>query len=411
MRKLLRHSLFQNSLYLLLATGVMAFFSFLFWLIASRIFPPSDVGIASTIVAVMNVIALLSLIGFDSVFIRFLPSESEKNALINTGIAAVIIAAVILSSGFLLLVDHISPTLSFLSDGILYPLSFIFFCATMTVNVLTDAIFLAHKAPQMTFFINTTFVSLRLIFLFLFREWGAAGIYFAIALSQVFGPMLGIIILTRRFSYSPKRMLDRDILKRFKGYSLGNYTAGILNLLPGSILPIMITNNLGSEKAAYYGIVMMIGNLLFTVPWMVTRSLFAEGSHDKKDYGVHVRHALMIIAALFLPGMLVLLFIGDIVLSLFGPLYAEGGFTLLRIVVVAGIFVTTTSLLETYFRVHGDPRWLILSNAFYLTTIVGCAYLFLPYGLTGIGWATILGYGAASAVSYTIFLFLRRRSA
>lgn len=409
MKRLLRLSLFQNSLYLLLATGLTAFFSFLFWILASRLFSPTDVGLATTIIVVMNMIAMLSLVGFDTVIIRFLPSASRKNTLISTGLVVVGIATIVLAASFLLFVDHISPALSFIRQGVLYPLSFILFTLLAGLNALCDSIFLAKKATKMTFVINSTFTAARLLFIYLFRDSGATGIYLAVGLSHVLGIVLNMSVLMRRFSFTLERTLDKNIINEFKGYSLGNYIAGILNLLPGSILPIIITNNLGADKAAFYGIAMMIGNLLYTIPWMITRSLFAEGAHDTQTFGTHLRHALILIAGLLLPSMLILLFAGDLILSIFGAAYAKEGFTLLRIIVLAGIFVASTSLIETYFRVHGDPRWLILSYASYLTVIVVCAFLFLPLGLAGIGCASLLGYASASAVSYSVILYLRRR--
>ena len=72
---LFKNTLFRNSFYLMLATAVMAGFGFFFWLIVARMFSTANIGLATTLISVMNMIAMLSLVGFDVTFVRFLPNS------------------------------------------------------------------------------------------------------------------------------------------------------------------------------------------------------------------------------------------------------------------------------------------------------------------------------------------------
>jgi O-antigen/teichoic acid export membrane protein len=198
------------------------------------------------------------------------------------------------------------------------------------------------------------------------------------------------------------------VLGRIKGYSLSNYAAGILNLLPPTILPLLITNNLGSEKAAFYYIIMMIGNLMYSVPWATTKSLFAEGSHDDGSLGKNTILSSKIIATLLLPIILVLYFFGDSILLIFGKAYSKEGFDFLRLIAISAIPVSVYSVLGSYFKVRRDPRWLIVINAVYASSIIIASYVLLQRGLIGIGISWILGNALASIAGILIYIFARR---
>ncbi len=403
--------LFRNSLYLLLATGVMAGFGFFFWLLASRIFSPADVGLATTLIAVMNLIAMLSLLGFDTALVRFLPSTTHKDATINTGMLVVAAAAVLIAGVFLALVGVLAPVLLFIRAGVVLPLIFIFLCAATALNILTDSIFLAHRAAKYTFIINTLFSASRIVLLLCFVHSGTVGIFLAVGVSQTIGLVLSVLVLLRSFAYVPAVQIDAQVLRRVGGYSAGNYVAGILNLLPATILPIMIIDTLGPAKAAFFSIAMMIGNLLYAVPWTTTRSLFAEGSRDPETLAANVRKSLKLMAAVMVPAVVVLCVGGGLLLSMFGKAYSVEGFRFLQLVAVTGLAVCALSLLETYFRVVGNSNWLIIINIFYMGTICGLGYVLLPFGLAGIGVAWLAGHVVASVVSYLLLRTCRTTAA
>src|SRR4051812_12900040 len=97
-------SLYQNSLYLMSATAVLAGFGFLFWLIVARLFSTADIGLASALIAVMNFISYLSLVGFNVAFVRFLPRSEKSDDEVNTGMVLVALASAVLSAAFVVLV-------------------------------------------------------------------------------------------------------------------------------------------------------------------------------------------------------------------------------------------------------------------------------------------------------------------
>ncbi len=383
----------------MLATGVMAGFGFFFWLISARLFSTEDIGLATTLISVMNIIALLSLIGFDSAFVRFLPNSDKRNDHLNTGLILVGATALVLAFLFIVFVPEISPRISFIGENLPIALAFIFFCVMSALNILTDSVFLADRQTKFTLIINTAFSVLKMVLPFAFIGWGALGVFTAAAIAQTVGFVLSIVVMMRKFDYRPQFIISNNILKLVRQYCLGNYIAVILNLLPIALLPIIITNNLGPEQAAYYYIVMMIANLLYVIPQATTKSLFAEGSNNEGTLRTNVGKSVRNISILLIPAIAVLILGGKYILGIFGEDYSTGGLTLLYFIAIAAIPVSGYSIFYALLRIKKGLNGLIITNIFYAGSIIGLSYALLPMGLVGIGIAWLFGNVVASVVS------------
>jgi O-antigen/teichoic acid export membrane protein len=399
--RLHRDTLFRNSFYLMLGTAVMAGFGFFFWLINARLFTAADIGVATTLISVMGLIALLSLIGFSSAFVRFLPKAEDRNSQINTGLILSSAAATLFSALFIAFVGMISPQLAFIQHHFWFALLFIIACVMNTLNVLTDSIFLAGRKTIFTLVINTIFSGIKMLAPFAFVGWGAIGIFTAAALAQTFGTALSIAAMMHWFEYRPAFVIDTTFVTRIWRYSAANYFSSILNLLPATLLPIIVINNFGPESAAYFYISMMIANLLYAIPYATTRSLFAEGSHDEASFEENFKKSVRIIALLLLPSILVLYLGSGLILEIFGKAYHSGGVVFLRLVSVAGITVSAYSLSGAIFLVRKNSRGIMLLNLTYSVSVIGLSYLLLPLGLPGIGIAWVGGNAIAAIIGFS----------
>ena len=396
MKKLLallrENSLVQNSFYPMLSTAIMAGLGFLFWMFVARLFTESEVGLAATLISVMSTVSVFSLLGFDTATIRFFSHEKNKNKSINTGFAILSLAAFVLSSLFVIHIERISPGLAYLFENSTLSILFVLFTILSTINGYTDAIFLAYRKTKYTLIINTIFSVCKAAFPFLFVSYGVFGIFAAAALAQSVGFVLSIIVLVKYFSYKPALTIDSNIIAKVWKYSAGNYIADIFTFLPTAILPIIITNNIGAEETAYYYIVLMVVGLLYVIPASTMRALFAESSHDAHNISKNICTALKTTFFFLTPAILILLLLGNHLLTSFGAQYAEKGITLLYILTLSGILVTISTLYASLFRLTGATRLLIARNAIFTFTLIGGTYLFLPHGLVGVGVSYICAH-------------------
>ena len=82
-------SLYRNSIYLMLSTGVMAVFGFFFWMINARLYSAEQAGIGTTLISIMTLISSFSLLGLGNSLIKYLPTSDKKNKKINTSFTLV----------------------------------------------------------------------------------------------------------------------------------------------------------------------------------------------------------------------------------------------------------------------------------------------------------------------------------
>jgi len=80
-------SLYRNSIFLMLSTGVMAVFGFFFWITNARLYSSEQVGIGTTLISIMTLISSFSILGLGNGLIRYLPTSERKNKKINTFIS------------------------------------------------------------------------------------------------------------------------------------------------------------------------------------------------------------------------------------------------------------------------------------------------------------------------------------
>ena len=85
----LRNPLYRNSIFLMLSSTVGAGTGFIFWIIAARLYSTEDVGLSSAIVSVMRLLMLLSFVGLNIGFIRYLPEKENKKDFVNTSLTIV----------------------------------------------------------------------------------------------------------------------------------------------------------------------------------------------------------------------------------------------------------------------------------------------------------------------------------
>lgn len=398
--------LLRNSLYPMLATAVAALFGFLFWIFSARLFEVESVGLAATLVSTVGMLGVFSLIGYDSSTVRFLSREKNKNAAISTGFGIVSLFSIILSGAFLLSVEYISPSLAFIQENALTALLFMFFTTMTALNVYTEAVFLAYRNTVYTFIVTIVFSMVKIFLPFAFVEFGAIGIFSAASISQVIGFVLSVTLLMQHFSYRPSFVFNTSVMGRFWKYSAGNYVADIFNFLPLALLPILVTNTLGAEQAAYYYVVIMIAGFLYVIPASTMRSLFAEGSHDEKSIPKNVQQSLTTTTLLLTPLVLLLLLIDKYILALFGSSYALSGTTFLNIAVLNSILVTISVLYGSLFRLTNAISALIVRSVTYAGSTLLLAYFLLPYGLEGAGLALVGGNFIAIVISHIAYLRL-----
>ncbi len=380
-------SLYRNSIYLILTMAAMAGFGFIFWLIIAKLFSANEIGIATAILPTTTMIAIGSLFGLDSSIVRFLNSKENKNQFVRSAFFLVTIMSIIGSVVFGLFSYFFSPSISeFFTNNTNY---FVFVGLTVftTINLFADAIYLANKKTAFTFVVTTSHSFLRMIFPFLFMDYGAAGILLAAMLAQIVGLFLNVFVLQRTWQYFEGVSISLASLGGIWKFTTHNYLASLLNLLPYSIVPITILDSIGEAESAYFYIVTMISNLMYVIPNATTQSLFAEGSHNEDNVITELKKSIIFISVFIVPAILIIYFTAHFLLGFFGEDYAQSGASLLIMLAFTTIPYSIIIIAKAIFKVTKKSHYLLLCAALVAVLEISLVYYFISYGLIGIGYA------------------------
>lgn len=399
----------RNSVYLLLGSLATAGFGFIFWIIAARLFDAPTVGVATVLISLSSLISLLSLAGFDSSFVRFLPKSRDHTTYVNSGIMVTSLLSIVFSAIFLAVSFATTPEVrDVLSDPLVIVL-FIFLTIASSLNLLTNSVFIAHRHAWFVLLINVLFNLAKVALPFAFIDYGAVGIFAAAGVAQVVGLALSFFYMRRSYNYHFHPTIDTVALRQTFHYTFSVYIGSVLNLLPPTLLPLMITAQLDAASTAYYYMAFNIATIIYTVAYSAMQSAFAESSHDSAALKQHVTKGLQLSAALVLPAVALCVVGGGFVLGVFGADYAEVATPLLIVMSLAALIVAPYSALGAIMKVAHDTTSFIVMNVVYAASILSLAYVFMPqFGLIAIGYSWLIGNLLAVVTGTLLHVRFRR---
>jgi O-antigen/teichoic acid export membrane protein len=271
-----------------------------------------------------------------------------------------------------------------------------------TLSTLTDSIFIARRNAGYMFSKNTLFSLLKIvivivlaIFLHTFGVVVSWGIAYGIAIT------LSLFLFLPRIveGYKPVPNLDTKQLKGMGRYSGFSYLDSLLSGAPATILPLMVLNLLGTESNAYFYAVWMIASLLSAIPYSVSQSLFAEGSHSEASFKENVTRSIKFTFLFLVPVVVVLLVAAKWLLLAFGEGYAANGLTLLWILMLASLPRGINFIYVSLLRVQGRLMELVIIRSFITVSVLALCFIMLPvHGIISIGYVWLAVQGVLAIV-------------
>lgn len=403
-QRLRTHTLVMNAFYLMLSTFIVAAAGFVFWIFIARAYDPSIVGVATALLSTSSLLSLLGLIGFDATFIRFLPRATNKNEHLNSGFIIVTLVGGGLAACVAFALLHLAPEFSLLANPWTF-IGFVFFTVVGSLYALTTAIFVGLKKAR--FILNVTLVLcvVKIALPLIVVNGDAMTIFVLAGSAQTVGLILSMTVLARKLNYTFMPRLHKDTLRLVRKFSSTVYVSSILNLLPPTLLPLLIVHYMEPQNAAYYYIAFTIATALYTFAYASMQSVFAEGSHDETALRSHVIKAAKFVAILLVPSALLTILLSNFILSLFGQNYARESGPLLHLFAYSAIPVAIYSALGAIFKVKKNLQGIISMNLVYGVTILMVSYVALPkIGLIAVGIAWLIG-NVAACITGALFLF------
>lgn len=408
LRWLSRGSLFTNSAYNILAILSTALFGFVFWLIGARLYHASDIGAAQIVISAMFGIAAISLFGFNFAIPKFFPDEKRNEMLIGSCLSVSVLAALIGSAVFALLLDFfLKPHGVF--GGALFSVAFALITASWSVGAIMDSFFIAVGDSRSLFVRNTILNVIKLGALFLGLYLGSKMLFFSWGVGSVLSiaAMLFFLPKIRRF-FIPA--FSGQLVRKILPLSAGNYFSWGFNYVVGLIgLPILAAS-WGLDFVGYFGIAWSVATVLFIVSSSLSQVLIAEAANSP-DTARLVRKSLKYSFAFLIPAFIATAILGSYVLSFFGPAYPKASDAL----IVLAFSSLPLALVNAYIAqksISNSAASIMAINGARLAVFVLCALaLTAQYGMAGTAAAWLFANLAICPFAIAAFLSPERARA
>lgn len=393
--------LYRNSVVMIVGTGVTSLIGLLFWIVAVRLMPAKEIGLASAAIGTASLIVMLSRLGLDIGLVRYFPEAAKPSRLYNsimnftTGIS---VAGVMV---FVTAIGIVSPALDILQQPAAFLVFLAYVVATSAFGLQNTTLIALRKTEYSL--VQNILLGVRIPLLFLLVSFGMIGIFLAFEISYLATYLVGRHVLkTYGIRFEPRISVAE--IKKLAGYSFGNYLCSLFAMAPATVIPLLIINVIGAEEGAYFFIAYSIASMLFMIPAAISMSLFVEGSHKAPMASAAIKSIMMSLVVL-VPMVVFILLFGDSLLQLFSKEYAAQSADLLKLLSLSSIFNGIIAIFISVKKVEGDLRSINLVTLLLSLATIATSYLFmLFFGVTGLGFAWIL---SNAAVLVCVFIYWR----
>jgi O-antigen/teichoic acid export membrane protein len=402
--------LLRNSYYLMAGSLITSLIGFVSLIWAARFFTTEAIGLGSAALSALTLITTISELGLSISAIRYLAKdEGSNNELLNSLLTTSMIASLIIAMIFLAGIRIWSPALIFVRESPVFLMTFIFFVVVTTLHPIIVNTFLAKRQSQYIVIINITAAALRLVMIVIFGYLmnNALGFFIGPGIAVMVGLILAAVIFLPRvikdFKFRP--LARKFISKEIWQYSISNYIARLILLVPPSILSLFVVNHLGPEKNAYMYIALSIATILWLISTSSFNSLFAEVSNDQTSLKSNTLKSLKQMLWITIPSTVFTILIASPLLSLFGQAYSVSGTLLLRLFAAASI---PWGIIYLYVSIARTGK--NMGNVIKLTSFSQGLSLLLSYllmqkmDIVGVGVGYLTGQSIAAAI-VAILLF------
>lgn len=396
--------IFKSALNLMINGGITAVLGFLFIVVITQLFPPSDVGYYSAIISAAGLLALLSRFGFDIGLIRFLPGSKDPNGLISSCQSVSLIGAVVLSVVFISGVTIWSPSLEFIAHNIAYVAMFIGLTAITSVLYIQHNYYIVKGLTKHLIFRDIVRDIIKIGAVVVFISFGLTAIIGAYLLGLIVSFILATLLLMRNVpGFRPGFTIKRSIVRDLTRYSANNYIAGMVGSAPFLILPIVVVNILGAEQGAYFFVAWSIATIIFLAIDAISTSFFAAGAQSPDEAKGIALKSMKMAYLILIPTITCTVLFANSILRVFGEPYAENSTGLLILLSVCTIPMAFNEIYANMKRITMEMKPLFLFN---LTLAIGI----LGFGVFFMSFMGLIGVGVGFLVSQVILTVIIARS-
>jgi O-antigen/teichoic acid export membrane protein len=378
-----------------------------FWLLAARLYPAEAVGLNSSAVSAMMLIAGIAQLNLMSSLLRFVPNAGRRaGSLVLPAYAIGAFLSLLAAVAFLLGLRVWAPALQPLLLSPVTAVSFVLAAALWPVWVMQSSVLVAVGHAGATTWTNQLFNGLKAVLLLaFFVVLPSSGVWYAWMAATGVGVLTGTWFLFRRAiprfgdqtAGAPVQVPSRRDFVRFAG---PDYVAALAWIAGTSLTPILVLNLTDARHAAVFALTWQICFVLYGVPSAQGLALVAHAARNPDELVAHHRRTLRTSIGLVAPVVLVLVAFAPLLLRPFGGWYASQGVGTLRLLALSALPNVLVTLAVSRARVERRMATIVAAMTALCLIALLLTWLLVPHiGIVGAAVAWLVGQTVvASAV-------------
>jgi O-antigen/teichoic acid export membrane protein/aminoglycoside phosphotransferase (APT) family kinase protein len=405
--RLIRHvrtPLFLNAYSLVVSEGASAALGMLYWVLAARLYPTESVGLNALAISTMTLLANVSQLNLRSAMLRFLPNAGNASSRL-VGAAYSITLAVALSAGVIFVAGQRiwmpdQNDQNFLAlDRWMAPV-FVGTVMLWAIFALQDGVLTGLRQAIWVPIENTLFNLAKMAMMVALATLTPGFGIFASWLIPCLATTLVVnAFIFKRLIPAHARAHERATASRatpivprhIVSYTAADYL-GFLFGQASAVFPFIVLNHAGASATAYFSLAWMMAYMLYVTNQYMTSSFTVEAVANQARLSIYRRHMFAQMVRLMAPVVIGVIVFAPLLLSLFGPAYAEASTTLLRLLALAAIPNIVNTLYLASARVQRKMSRVVAVQFAANALGLGLSLVFVPnLGIAGIGAAWFIG--------------------
>ncbi len=403
-------------------------FTYIYRVIIARQFGPEVYGAFSLAINIVSLVIAISLLGFDSGIVRFIPlyksKKEERNIyyLIKFSLKICFITSIILGAVLFILSDFISYNIFHEEKLSLYLKLFSFIVPISVIAVYLLAVIIAYEKIKLYSFIEniaTNGLNVMCLVLLLLLGFGELSVPLSFFIGSIILLLLTYILFKKYISYEKIGTLDvkqkKAINKEFLTYSVPLLFFIILNVLLAWVDSFSLGYFKGTRAVGFYNAAVPIAMLVNLAPQLFVKLFFPIitrefGKKNNKSISELSKQVNKWILFLNLPLIvLVVLFPERFIDLFFGKEYLLAS-NALRILVIGTFFISFSKVTDRILAMLGRSKTLLFNIiiAVILNFLLNALFIPMPIilgmenslGINGAAIATVISSGVLMCLSF-----------
>jgi O-antigen/teichoic acid export membrane protein len=282
------------------STVITSVLGFAFWALAARFYSPVDVGVSSAAISAMQFLAMVGVLGLNTLVIGEIRQHSNRAGLLTAAGIVATVASSLAALVYVLVAPLIQAHLGPLGQGVGGAFLFVAGVGLTGLTIVIDQSFIGLLRGEIQLWRNGVFATVKLLLLplgILFPSVAGAVVIYGVWFLANVVSLFSLLLHARRQKLRPRFRPHWRALRALRGAALAHHWLNLASYGPRLILPIIVASMLGPALNAAFYTALLVVTFVNVIPGHLSTALFSLGRGDMAGLARESRRTLSLSAA------------------------------------------------------------------------------------------------------------------